>query len=321
MAVRAGVLRSAEKAAELGGELGASSGEAPTQLTPTPVSVSRKVIATRTPAPSTPSVASGSPPSPFGKAHRNSTANLSWMERAALFEEQLGLARRPSVVIREEAPPPRDEPAPAEVPTPVAEEPTLTSEEPTLTRDEPTLTNEESTLTRDEPTLTNEEPTLPSKEPTLTQDEPTLTREDRTLEYEVKARAAEPQQTEPAPRETPLSSEVDIPDFRPYRFGRAKLLAAFGVAVALVIGSMASRQFASRSEPAASTRSRPRPEPAPSLAAPTNAPTDTARALEPAPAAMALEPSETRVPSVTVDMLPKAPRHAGPRSKSKPNRR
>jgi len=245
MAVRAGVLRSAEKAAELGGELGASSGEAPTQLTPTPVSVSRKVIATRTPAPSTPSVASGSPPSPFGKAHRNSTANLSWMERAALFEEQLGLARRPSVVIREEAPPPRDEPAPAEVPTPVAE----------------------------------------------------------------------------ATRETPLSSEVDIPDCRPDRFGRAKLLAAFGVAVALVIGSMASRQFASRSEPAASTRSRPRPEPAPSLAAPTNAPTDTARALEPAPAAMALEPSETRVPSVTVDMLPKAPRHAGPRSKSKPNRR
>lgn len=214
-------------------------------LTPPPVSMSRKVSATHTPAPSLPPVARAPRPSPSGRAPRAVTANLSWMERATLLHEQLGVNRRPS--------------GPARVEQSVREEPTLVREEPTLVGEPPTLVRDERMLYCEDPTLVNEEPTLEITTDYVSESDISDVSEIddviAELARELDADASETVRDDelfgdgvpkppPLPHASPRTSDFDIPDFRPYPFGRGKVVAAMGACILLAVAFAVTRPFA-----------------------------------------------------------------------------
>jgi hypothetical protein len=283
-----------ENAAGAGDDVDAGWDEAPRTLTsfPPPASVSRKVSAPHTPSPSLPPVARAPRPNPSGRAPRALSAPLSWLDRAAMLQEQLRVSERPSLSIRREPAPVREEPML------VREEPTLVREEPTLVREEPTLVREESTLVREEPTLVREEPTLVREEPTLVREEPTLEFRSEYLD-EADIDAPEPDIVEQG------STELDTPNFRRHQLGPAHVITAIAAALALVVVSVVRDQFASHAQGSAEIRAPRLPkEPVAQPPSETRAPeAPPVPAIPPVPLATSLEQGSNTV-AVSVKVIP-----------------
>jgi hypothetical protein len=161
-------------------------------------------------------------------------AGLSWMERATLLHEQLGLRAGQSVRVRSRTPSVR--------------------EEPTLIREEPTVAGEAPTLVREEPTLVNEEPTLEFRSDYVDEadisDVSEIDDVIQDLARDLYGEVAEEVRNDELFGDDSRSSDLEIPDFR-QRTGGIGVVVAFGAVIALAVAAVVTHPFGSRTRPTA----------------------------------------------------------------------
>lgn len=219
-------------------------------------------------------------------------AHLSWMERAALLEEQLGVNRRPSVSAGAQT-------------ALVSEEPTLVGEGPTLVGEEPTLEFRTEYLTEadiGEPESGVYGPAFEVVREVAEEvrDDELFVADPQPLAADPQPLAANPQPNAPLPSEAARPSELDVPDFRRRQVGPGAIIAALGTTIAVVAATFASHPGAS-STPAPANRSMSQeaklPAPTPSPAA-----RNTELVAPPAPAQREVTPSASPQPAAATSL-------------------
>lgn len=207
-------------------------------------------------------------------------AHLSWMERATLLQEQLGLSQDPNAGA---------------------------SDEPTRVADEPTL--EFRTEYLSESDIGDPESGVYGVAQLAEAETAQEVRDDELF-------TAEPQQAAPLPSERARRSELEIPDFRRRQLGPKTVLAVIGTTIAIVAASVANYSWAPYTAapvsvgtahdakapaPPQAPAARQAAPPAPSTPAPSEATMRSASPLSPAGTSPA---TGAAVVAVTVKVIP-----------------